>query len=117
MEKAFQRSFDNLNLGYIDLYLIHYPVAYRRVLQNIRLPPDDVNAFHVFPVDKDGKRIRCIVQIFSINPSAVYHLTQFLEKLLLNTTKTQCSYIFIFVLKMNSLQLIEINRQNIDGRR
>lgn len=40
VEKAFQRSFDNLNLGYIDLYLIHYPVAYRRVLQNIRLPSD-----------------------------------------------------------------------------
>lgn len=33
VEKAFQRSFDNLNLGYIDLYLIHYPVAYRRVLR------------------------------------------------------------------------------------
>lgn len=57
VEKAFQRSFDNLNLGYIDLYLMHYPVAYKRVLQNIRLPPDDVNAFHVFPVDKDGKVI------------------------------------------------------------
>ncbi|XP_055320009.1 1,5-anhydro-D-fructose reductase-like [Sitodiplosis mosellana] len=55
VEKAFQRSFDNLNLGYIDLYLIHYPVSYRRVLQNIRLPSDDVNAFYVFPVDKDGK--------------------------------------------------------------
>lgn len=55
VEKAFQRSFDNLDLGYIDLYLIHYPVAYRRVLQNIRLPPDDVNSFHVFPVDKNGK--------------------------------------------------------------
>lgn len=55
MEKAFERSYDNLNLGYIDLYLMHYPVAYRRVLQNIRLPSDDVNAFHVFPVDKEGK--------------------------------------------------------------
>lgn len=55
VEKAFQRSYDNLNLGYIDLYLMHYPVAYRRVLQNIRLPSDDVNAFHVFPVDKEGK--------------------------------------------------------------
>lgn len=55
VEKAFQRSFDNLNLEYIDLYLIHNPIAYRRVVKNIRLPNDDVNAFHFFPVDKDGK--------------------------------------------------------------
>lgn len=54
MEKAFQRSFDNLNLDYIDLYLLHYPVAYQRVLRNNRLPSDDVNAFHLFPVDKMG---------------------------------------------------------------
>lgn len=58
MEKAFQRSFDNLNLDYIDLYLMHYPVSYQRVLRNNRLPPDDVNAFHVFPVDKNGSRLR-----------------------------------------------------------
>lgn len=57
VEKAFQRQFDNLNLGYIDLYLIHNPVPYRRVLQNIRLPSDDVNAFHLFPADKDGKTL------------------------------------------------------------
>ncbi|XP_031616542.1 1,5-anhydro-D-fructose reductase-like [Contarinia nasturtii] len=57
VEKAFQRSFDNLNLDYIDLYLMHYPVAYRRVLQNIRLPSDDVNAFYVFPVDKNGNTL------------------------------------------------------------
>lgn len=65
MEKAFQRSFDNLNLDYIDLYLIHSPVAYRRVLKNIRLPSDDVNAFHLFPVGKDGK-ICWILFYFSI---------------------------------------------------
>jgi len=57
VEKAFQRSFDNLNLEYIDLYLVHYPVAYQRVLKNNRLPPDDVNAFHSFPVDKTGKTL------------------------------------------------------------
>lgn len=58
VEKAFQRSFDNLNLDYIDLYLLHYPVAYQRVLRNNRLPPDDVNAFHFFPVDKMGNGYR-----------------------------------------------------------
>lgn len=41
-------------MDYIDLYLIHYPVAYQRVLKNTRLPPDDVNAFHEFPTDKEG---------------------------------------------------------------
>lgn len=75
VEKAFQRSFDNLNLGYIDLYLIHYPVAYRRVLQNIRLPSDDVNAFHVFPVDpKTGS-------------STVFYMS-ITKLLLLNRTQT-----------------------------
>lgn len=89
VEKAFQRSFDNLNLGYIDLYLIHYPVAYRRVLQNIRLPKDDVNAFHVFPVDKNGKRKRCTQTYLYLNQPALY-LTQLIETVFLNTTKTQC---------------------------
>lgn len=55
VEKAFQRSFNNLNLGYIDLYLIHYPVAYKRVLKNTTLPPDDVDAFELVPLDENGK--------------------------------------------------------------
>lgn len=78
VEKAFQRSFDNLNLEYIDLYLIHHPVAYRRVLMNIRLPSDDVNAFHAFPVDKDGKNIRCLLSL--------------LANLFLKTTKPFCNH-------------------------
>lgn len=53
--KAFIRSFKNLNLGYIDLYLMHYPGAYRRVLKNLRLPSDDVDSFKVFPINKNGK--------------------------------------------------------------
>lgn len=83
MEKAFQRSFDNLNLDYIDLYLIHCPVSYRRVLLNIRLPSDDVNAFHAFPVDKDGKDIRCLISLVA--------------KLFLTTTKTFCNAINILL--------------------
>lgn len=30
MEKAFQKSFENLNITYIDLYLIHFPLAYKQ---------------------------------------------------------------------------------------
>lgn len=89
VEKAFQRSFDNLNLGYIDLYLIHYPVAYRRVQQNIRLPSDDVNAFHVFPVDKNGKNgVRCS-SLLPFRPDIL--LTLLVDTLLLQTPKMFCN--------------------------
>lgn len=59
VEKAFQRSFENLDLGYIDLYLLHYPVAYSRVVENSRLPADDVNAFYPFPFE-NGASIGCV---------------------------------------------------------
>lgn len=55
MEKAFQKSFDNLNLGYIDLFLLHFPVSAKRVLIKDDLPADDVNSYQVFPFDKNGK--------------------------------------------------------------
>lgn len=90
MEKAFQRSFDNLNLGYIDLYLIHSPVAYRRVLQNIRLPSDDVNAFYVFPVDKDtgNTGVRCTSLLY-YRPDLF--LTLLIENLFKETSKMLCN--------------------------
>jgi len=55
VEKAFQRSFDDLNLDYIDLYLIHFPVAFQRVLLNGK------NEFNLYPVDKDGKTLNADV--------------------------------------------------------
>lgn len=56
VEKAFNRSFEELSLGYIDLYLMHNPMAYRRVLKNFtHLPSDDVDAYQLIPVDKNGK--------------------------------------------------------------
>lgn len=55
MAKAFQKSFDNLNIEYIDLYLIHNPVAYQRVLKSPGLSLDDFDSFKTFPVDENGK--------------------------------------------------------------
>lgn len=53
-EKAFNKSFDNLNLGYIDLYLMHSAEAYQRVLKGPNFSPDDVDS-HIFePKDKNG---------------------------------------------------------------
>lgn len=47
--KAFQKSFDNLNLTYIDLYLMHFPLAYKQVHKDGsgRIPQsiDDVKLF------------------------------------------------------------------------
>lgn len=86
VEKAFERSFNNLNLGYVDLYLMHYPIAYRwgyhperitvglnilfntfigflyhysRVIEHSRLPANDVNAFYVFPFE-NGASLPCL---------------------------------------------------------
>lgn len=56
VEKSFNRSFENLNLDYIDLYLLHFPIAWQRVLKNDTLPIDDVDSYELFPKDKDGKR-------------------------------------------------------------
>jgi len=54
-EKAFQRSFDNLNLGYIDLFLMHTPVAYKPVHKNGSSEvPQDVDDVELSPVDSEG---------------------------------------------------------------
>lgn len=54
VEKSFNRSFENLNLDYIDMYLLHFPIAWQRVLKNESLPVDDVDSYELFPKDSDG---------------------------------------------------------------
>jgi len=55
VEKAFQKSFDNLNLGYIDLYLMHTPSAYKAVRKDgSSVPPADVDDVDLYPVDSNG---------------------------------------------------------------
>ncbi|XP_031621522.1 1,5-anhydro-D-fructose reductase-like [Contarinia nasturtii] len=55
VEKVFQRSSDNLNLTYVDLYLIHFPSALQRVPKNKTDASGDVNTFDKLPRGKDGK--------------------------------------------------------------
>lgn len=88
---------------------MHYPVAYRRVLQNIRLPSDDVNAFHVFPVDKNGKNgVRCTTFHLANRPDIF--LTLLIENLFFNTSKTLCNA-FLFALFAH--QILSIRMINI----
>lgn len=55
MEKAFNRSLENLNLGYIDLYLIHFPTAFKRILKDPSLDPNDVDSYQLSPRDENGE--------------------------------------------------------------
>lgn len=54
-EKAFSKSFDNLNLGYIDLYLMHFPEAFKRVLKSPDLDPNDIDSYNLLPRNENGK--------------------------------------------------------------
>lgn len=56
--KAFQKSFDNLNLTYIDLYLMHFPLAYKQVHKDgsSRIP-QTIEEVELFPVDANGRTI------------------------------------------------------------
>lgn len=52
--RAFQKSLDDLNLGYIDLYLVHNPMAY--IIKNkdgSTNPPQNLNDVDVVPYLKD----------------------------------------------------------------
>ena len=62
MEQAFNRSFENLDLGYIDLYLMHFPEAYQRVLKDPSLDPNDVDSYQLIPKDKDGIEKRFLIR-------------------------------------------------------
>lgn len=62
VERAFQKSFDNLNLTYVDLYLIHSPVAYQRISKGGKQrEPASVDDVELFPHDNQGKPLHANV--------------------------------------------------------
>lgn len=57
MARAFQKSFDNLNIDYIDLYLMHTPLAYQHISKLTNETTDDIDNVYSFPVDENGRRL------------------------------------------------------------
>ncbi|XP_037048087.1 1,5-anhydro-D-fructose reductase-like isoform X1 [Bradysia coprophila] len=52
---AFQKSFDNLNLTYIDLYLLHWPMAYAKINKDRSdTPPTDIEDVELSPFFHNG---------------------------------------------------------------
>lgn len=69
MEVAFNKSLENLNLEYIDLYLMHFPNAYQRVLKHPSLDPDDADSYELTPRDEQGKKPYTFRIFLSSGPS------------------------------------------------
>lgn len=57
MARAFQVSLDNLNIGYVDLYLMHMPIAYQRISRATGLPTEDIDDITSFPKDTNGNSL------------------------------------------------------------
>ncbi|XP_031625039.1 aldo-keto reductase family 1 member B7-like [Contarinia nasturtii] len=55
--KAFQKSLDNLNITYVDLYLMHSPVSYQRISQATNMTTQDFDNIILFPQDANGKSL------------------------------------------------------------
>lgn len=55
--KAFQKSLDNLNISYVDLYLIHNPVGYQSISKTTNLTTDVIDDINLFPKDANGKSL------------------------------------------------------------
>ncbi|XP_037052277.1 1,5-anhydro-D-fructose reductase-like [Bradysia coprophila] len=52
---AFQKSFDNLNLTYIDLYLLHWPMANAKINKDgSNTPPKDIEDVNIHPMLDNG---------------------------------------------------------------
>lgn len=59
MPFAFQKSLENLGLGYIDLYLMHSPESYHRIAKaGLTHAPQSVDDIELFPKDASGKLLR-----------------------------------------------------------
>ena len=56
MEVAFNKSLENLNLDYIDLYLMHFPNGYQRVLKEPHLDPKDADSYQLTSRDENGEK-------------------------------------------------------------
>lgn len=54
--RAFQKSLDNLNISYIDLYLMHAPMAYARISKTTNATATEIDDTVLFPHDSNGKR-------------------------------------------------------------
>lgn len=52
---AFQKSLENLNLTYVDLYLMHNPVAYQRISKTTNSTPTSFDDIVNFPTNEKGK--------------------------------------------------------------
>lgn len=55
--RAFQKSLDNLNIDYIDLYLMHAPLSYQRIDKTTNTTTDDIDNVYAFPVNENGQRL------------------------------------------------------------
>lgn len=51
MEDACQKSLDNLGLDYIDLYLMHLPIAYKYVDEKTLLPKNEEGVLQLDDID------------------------------------------------------------------
>lgn len=55
---AFQKSVENLGLGYIDLYLMHSPEAYHRIAKaNLPHAAQSIDDIELFPKDVNGETL------------------------------------------------------------
>lgn len=46
-----------MNIDYIDLYLLHAPLAYQRISKSTNKTTDDIDNVYSFPVDENGQRL------------------------------------------------------------
>lgn len=55
--KALQASLNNLNTSYVDLFLIHTPLAHKYIKKTENLTGDDILDANLFPVDAAGNML------------------------------------------------------------
>lgn len=59
MPFAFQKSLDNLGLGYIDLYLMHSPESFHRIAKaGLTHAPQSIDDVELFPKDASGRILK-----------------------------------------------------------